>query len=133
MAILCPTILVIDDDTDVRETVSMLLELELGHCTQIVAAPDGARALTLALSTHPDLIVCDCSMPAMNGPTFVGRARREPALSDVPILMLSGEPALSELMRGLDVQALVNKTDIVEQLVDVARRLLASTLGKAVA
>ena len=130
MVVLRPTILVIDDDVDVREAVSMLLERHFCRRAHVVSACDGAQALALALSAPPHLIVCDYAMPTMNGIAFVRRARSEPALRGVPIVMLSGEVALAELTRGLDVQALVGKAD-VQQLPEVARQLLGWKCGKA--
>jgi CheY-like chemotaxis protein len=132
MIVLRSTILVIDDDLDVLEAVSMLLERHFGQCAHVVGAGDGVQALAIALSAHPDLIVCDYAMPTMDGRAFVRRARSEPALRGVPIVMFSGEPALAALTRGLDVQALVGKAD-VEQLPEVARRLLGWKCGKACA
>jgi CheY-like chemotaxis protein len=123
MVVLRPTILVIDDELEVLEAVSMLLQCHFGQCAHVVGACDGVQALAIARSVHPDLIVCDYAMPTMDGSAFVRRARSEPALRGVPIVIFSGEPALAELTRGLDVQALVGKVD-VQQLPKVAGRLL---------
>ena len=117
------TILVVDDDADVVESVSTLLELRFGRCARIVTARDGAQALAMAVAANPDLIVTDYAMPIMDGAALVRGARRVPALRDVPILILSGEPALAELTRDLDVQAVLRKGDIME-LPNVARRFL---------
>jgi signal transduction histidine kinase len=57
-------ILVVDDNTDAAETLSMLLELD-GHTTRV--AGDGESALTVAAAFRPDTVLLDIGMPGMNG------------------------------------------------------------------
>ncbi|MCU1281283.1 MAG: pleD [bacterium] len=126
------TILIVDDDPDVLEGVAILLELHFGRCARIVTASSGAHALAVATSIRPHLIVTDYSMPNMDGPAFIQRARQQAALRDVPIVILSGEPGLAPLTRGLDVQGLVGKSD-VGALLNVAHRFLPATCEQAAA
>ncbi len=65
-------ILVVDDNTDAAESLSMLLELE-GHTTRV--AHDGVSALAAAAEFVPDTILLDIGMPGMNGYETARRLR----------------------------------------------------------
>jgi putative two-component system response regulator len=119
------TVLVVDDDPELLDTMTKLLELELGRCARVLAARDGARALALALAAPPDLIICDYTMPFMDGPALVRHARNQATLRHVPIIMVSAEPRLAELTRDLDVQERMSKLALMD-LPTVARRFLSS-------
>jgi CheY-like chemotaxis protein len=82
-----PTILVVDDDPDVRDVLALVLELE-GYAVE--RAIDGLDAL-LALRTAPlpAAIVLDLEMPSMAGVEFRAAQLRDPALARIPVLVLS--------------------------------------------
>ncbi|KUL23808.1 response regulator transcription factor [Actinoplanes awajinensis] len=82
-----PTILVVDDDENVRDLVSFKLEMA-GYNT--VTAADGCTALTMVTETHPDLVVLDIVMPGMDGLSVCYRMHADPATADIPVIMLSG-------------------------------------------
>lgn len=63
----CPRILVADDDTAIRELLTVAFEME-GY--QVLAARDGAEALDVVESFAPDMIVLDMQMPLMGGRDF---------------------------------------------------------------
>jgi CheY-like chemotaxis protein len=79
------TVLVIDDDPDVRQFLCASLD-GLGY--QVVEAADGAAGLILLDARRPDLLVVDFAMPGMNGAEVATAARaRRP---DLPIIVASG-------------------------------------------
>ena len=80
-------VLVVDDDELVRDALSFALELE-GYVT--VRAADGIDAL-LALRTgaRPDVILLDLEMPLMPGWEFRERQLADPALADIPVVVVS--------------------------------------------
>jgi DNA-binding response OmpR family regulator len=80
------TILIIDDDADIRELLQMALE-EWGY--QVLSAADGNAGEALALSDRPDLIILDMMMPRISGFAVLQRLRQQHRL-DVPVIMLSG-------------------------------------------
>jgi two-component system chemotaxis response regulator CheY len=80
------TILVVDDEPDVRFLLKMLFEAA-GH--RIIQAHHGAVALELLRESRPDLIVTDVMMPVVDGPELIERLRADPATADIPILVLS--------------------------------------------
>jgi DNA-binding response OmpR family regulator len=89
------SILVVDDDEDIRALVGELLE-RAGHV--VIKAPDGESALKLFYSRQPDLVVLDVSMPGLDGWEVLKRIRE---LSDVPVLMLTARAEELEKVRGL--------------------------------
>ena len=81
-------VMIVDDDAGMRQLVRRALEW-MGF-TQIYTANDGAEALPLALSQHPDLIIADYDMPTMHGLQFLKAVRQDPALGKTGFIMLSG-------------------------------------------
>jgi len=83
-----PTILVVDDDPDLRETLIDVLE-EAGYRT--LAAEHGQAALERLRCARdpPALILLDLMMPVMNGLAFAGEVRRDPRLAGIPIVIFS--------------------------------------------
>lgn len=92
-------ILVADDDAQLQRALRITLAAR-GY--DVVAAHDGAEAIDLAASAHPDLILLDLGMPRVDG-TDVIRAVR--AWSSVPILVLSGRTDSAEKVDALDAGA----------------------------
>jgi CheY-like chemotaxis protein len=87
-------IVVVDDDPDVREMLTYALT-ERGY--QVVAIASGAEALGyLRSSPAPRLILLDLVMPDMDGWTFLAERNRDPALSKVPVIVLSAQPDVAE-------------------------------------
>jgi len=89
------SILVVDDDADIRTLVSELLQ-RAGH--GVIQAPDGESGLKLFYAQQPDLVLLDVSMPGLDGWEVLTRIRE---LSDVPVLMLTARAGELEKVRGL--------------------------------
>jgi DNA-binding response OmpR family regulator len=90
-----PSVLVVDDDPDVRALVSTLL----GRAGYLVTeAADGRAALKALYSQRPDLVVLDVNMPDLDGWATLERIRD---LSDVPVVMLSARGEELEKVRAL--------------------------------
>jgi len=84
------SVLLVDDDREIREVLGELL-LEEGFTVE--ASWNGETALRrLQEGFRPDVIVLDIMMPIMNGSTFRALQRRNPALSDIPVLGLTAFP-----------------------------------------
>ncbi|MFC4301943.1 response regulator transcription factor [Cohnella boryungensis] len=93
-----PTILVADDDANIRELVCLFLRND-GFAT--VEATNGREALALYASTHVDLVVLDIMMPIMDGWTLCKELRR--ANSDLPLLMLTARGETWEKVKGFEL------------------------------
>lgn len=93
-----PTILVADDDANIRELVSLFLRTD-GFNT--VEAADGQEALNIYASTQVDLVVLDIMMPIMDGWTLCKELRR--ANPDLPLLMLTARGETWEKVKGFEL------------------------------
>jgi DNA-binding NarL/FixJ family response regulator len=81
------TVLVVDDEADLRELVRLNLTLD-GH--RVVGAADGDEALHLAGRVNPDVILLDIMMPRRDGWNTLGAIKAgDGGLSDVPVVVLS--------------------------------------------
>ena len=89
------TLLVVDDDTDLRETLADLLA-ERGY--NIIAAEHGLAALQVVRQrdVRPDVILLDIMMPVMDGPTFAVERRKEPRLATVPVIAWTAHRSCEE-------------------------------------
>lgn len=82
-----PKVLIVDDDSDVRRMLSVLLRLE-GY--QVTEARDGMEALGSFHRDRPDLIVLDIAMPRLDGFEVLDRVRALSAKDDyIPVVILS--------------------------------------------
>ena len=93
-----PTILVADDDANIRELVCLFLRND-GFTT--VEAVDGKEALDVYSSTHVDLVVLDIMMPVMDGWPLCKELRR--ANPDLPLLMLTAKGETWEKVKGFEL------------------------------
>jgi len=82
-----PTVLVVDDDRNLRRIISTNLEIA-GF--DVVDAADGASALSLLDGHTPDVVLLDVTMPVMDGYATLGRIRRHATASHVPVIVLTG-------------------------------------------
>ncbi len=81
--------LVVDDFSTMRRIVRNLLK-ELGY-TNVDEAEDGVQALHKLRSDQFDFVVSDWNMPNMDGLTMLQEIRKDPALSKLPVLMVTAE------------------------------------------
>jgi two-component system, OmpR family, alkaline phosphatase synthesis response regulator PhoP len=97
-----PTILVADDEEDVRELVSYRLTRS-GY--DVIDAVDGEEAFRLASERVPDLMVLDVMMPRLDGYELTRRVRAEESLRSVPVILLTARSQESDVSRGFEVGA----------------------------
>jgi len=97
-----PIILIVDDEEDILELLAYNLERE-GY--QTLVAKDGQKAINVAKSTNPDLILLDVMMPNVDGIEACVRLREHPTLRNVPILFLTARTEDADYVSGLDAGA----------------------------
>jgi two-component system cell cycle response regulator len=91
-------ILIADDSAVAR----MVLTNELAaQGLEIIAARDGAEALTLARANDPEVILLDVEMPVLDGFGVLARLRADPALAEIPVVFLTGIDDSATAARGL--------------------------------
>jgi CheY-like chemotaxis protein len=80
------SILIVDDDESIRE----LLRLHLSAAGyEVNVAPDGIAAGYMVLRSPPDLILCDVSMPHMDGFEFIAALKSDKSLPRIPVIFLT--------------------------------------------
>src|SRR5579864_4786175 len=92
-------ILVVDDDRNLRKIIQANLELA-GY--EVTAVPNAADALRELESSKPDLVVVDVMMPAMDGYELARRIRAHPAITHVPIIMLTAKGEVQDKLAGFE-------------------------------
>jgi CheY-like chemotaxis protein len=113
--------MIVDDDEDLRETVSSILEDD-GYAVTRAAGGAEALALLSAAPRAPDLILLDLMMPGMNGWQFRDRQRRIPTLARIPVMVLTASRSLH--LNPIDAKAIVFKPLHVEELLGAVRRAI---------
>lgn len=82
-----PSLLVIDDNNDIRKYLRTLLQDEF----YVFEASDGKEGLEVAMKEVPDLVICDVMMPVMNGLEFTEQLKTQTITSHIPVIMLTAK------------------------------------------
>ncbi|MGE0669152.1 MAG: response regulator [Sphingomonadales bacterium] len=91
------SILLVEDDPDIREIAQMTLEALGGY--QVAVAASGLEALAIALNTAPDLVLMDYMMPGMDGGQVLAGLREMPTLAQTPVVFLTAKVRPEEVDR----------------------------------
>ena len=117
------TVLIIEDELTVRESLVDLLEIE-GF--RAIAANNGKMGLQIALKERPDLVLCDISMPGLDGFGVLQELRGNPGTGAMPFVFLTARTTKVEFRRGMELGAddyLFKPFTIDELLSAIAARL----------
>ncbi len=119
------TILIVDDEEDIIELVQLNLAR---HGYQTLACTTGEKALKIAESKQPDLIILDLMLPGMDGMEVCRRLKANPQTQKIPILMLTARGEEADIVAGLELGAgdYVTKPFSGKVLAARVRRLLRS-------
>jgi DNA-binding response OmpR family regulator len=96
-------IMIVDDDADVRLALSVRLR---ANNFDTVSVCDGYSALAMALKETPNLIILDLGLPAGDGFAILKHVKEYPALSRVPIIVLTGRHSADDERRSLESGAI---------------------------
>lgn len=96
------TILIIDDEESVRDTLVDMLELN-GFSTQV--ATNGVEGLAIAQRETPSLIITDVSMPGMSGFELLDEFRGDAGLRTIPVIVISARSERAAARRGMELGA----------------------------
>jgi CheY-like chemotaxis protein len=118
------TVLVVDDDRDIRDSLVELLE---DHGYRALGASNGREALDLLRSgsDRPCLILLDLMMPIMDGREFREEQLKNPAWTAIPVIVISAYNDVAEQARALAVDHL-RKPLAMRPLMDAVRRYCAN-------
>jgi len=95
-------ILLIEDDPDVLENIKLLLEEENYN---IVTATNGINGVKAAKEELPDLIICDITMPEMNGYQVLKVLSTDPQTNTIPFIFLTAKVGIENLRKGMEFGA----------------------------
>jgi two-component system alkaline phosphatase synthesis response regulator PhoP/two-component system response regulator VicR len=120
-----PRVLVVDDEVNIVRLIQVNLER---HGYQVTTANNGVQALEKIREDRPDLLVSDVMMPEMDGFELLANVRRDPTLSDLPVIMLTAKAQDRDVMegytRGADMY--LTKPFNPAELLNFAKRILSS-------
>jgi CheY-like chemotaxis protein len=118
------TILLVEDDIDVREALAETLREE-GY--SVDCASDGLDALTyLRGGGQPGLILLDLMMPRMSGSEFRIQQRRDPLLAQFPVVLLSADGRMREKAVALQTAGAIRKPIDLDELLRVIEQFRGS-------
>jgi DNA-binding response OmpR family regulator len=93
-----PTVLVVDDDTDNRDMIAMILR---SNGYDVLTAADAATAAGVIDATDIDLVLLDVRLPALSGTEFCRQLRERPRTADLPIVLVSADAGRVHIGEGL--------------------------------
>ncbi len=111
-------ILVVDDDAALRNTLVEILEEEGYRAT---AASNGMEALEVLRTSQapPAVILLDMMMPVMDGWAFRAEQRRDPSLSEIPVVIFSAQGNVKEMASQVSASAYLKKPLLLKELLDM--------------
>lgn len=96
------TILLIEDDADMRENTAEILELAN---YRVIKAENGRRGVEEARLHIPDLVLCDIMMPELDGYGVLHMLGRDPATAELPFIFLSAKAERVDVRKGMELGA----------------------------
>jgi CheY-like chemotaxis protein len=114
------TVLVVDDDPEIRESLSELLDFR-GY--SVLQAENGRRALDVLKRVPPQtpcVVVLDLAMPVLDGHQFLKYRAEDPVLRHIPVVVVSANPRPSPPLEG--IEAYLQKPLEPDVLLEIIRR-----------
>ncbi|GIW08504.1 MAG: hypothetical protein KatS3mg060_3309 [Dehalococcoidia bacterium] len=120
------TVLLVEDDASLRQTIRDVLELE-GY--RVLTAADGVDGLDLLDREEPNVILLDLMMPRMNGYQFAeSLAGRKPAVA-IPIILLTADARAPDKAQQVGASAWLHKPFEIDELVSTVERACDDALS----
>ncbi|OGR78131.1 MAG: hypothetical protein A2X32_01880 [Elusimicrobia bacterium GWC2_64_44] len=115
------TVLVVDDDKNVCDIIRAELGGQ-GYATVVAGNGQEALAYLRSAALRPSLILLDLMMPVMTGWEFRRVQQEDPALSDIPVAIITGLPDVREKAEALGAVDVLTKPSRVEPLTELVSR-----------
>jgi CRP/FNR family transcriptional regulator, cyclic AMP receptor protein len=131
------TILIIEDNEDIRENVAEILMLSN---YKVLIAVNGKEGIETAQKNHPDLIICDIMMPGVDGYGVLHVLHKDPATQNIPFIFLTSKSERSDFRSAMEMGAddyitkpfagneLLNAIESRFRKVDIIKKQLAPDL-----
>ncbi|MBI3867142.1 MAG: response regulator transcription factor [Verrucomicrobia bacterium] len=116
-------ILIIEDETSIRENLHDVLEME-GF--SVLSTDNGAEGVETAQEEMPDLVLCDVMMPGMDGHAVLAALRGHKATARIPFIFLTAKGELEDLRAGMNLGAddyLIKPVKVHDLLAAIRTRL----------
>jgi DNA-binding response OmpR family regulator len=97
------TILLADDDEDVRNVIRMKLQ---NQPYRLLEVANGQAALSMAMSERPDLLILDWTMPGMSGIEVMAALQADAATAQIPVIMITGKDDHVDQAQGIKLGAI---------------------------
>jgi CheY-like chemotaxis protein len=124
------TVLVVDDDDDVREVTKFALEVIGGW--QVIDADGGAKAIEMAREHQPSVILLDVMMPGMDGPATFRALQDDPRTRHIPVVLLTAKVQVLTEGTGDDgLAGIISKPFDPRGLVGEVDRILDEDEGRS--
>lgn len=94
------TVVIVDDNPNDRRLIRRLLQSYKNY--RVYEAPDGAEGLKVIIDRKPDLVVCDLTMPVMDGLTLLERLKKNPITANIPVVVVSAKNLSEQDRKTLD-------------------------------
>lgn len=125
------TILIIEDNKDVRENTAEILEMAN---YKVLQAENGKIGVDLAQNAKPDLIICDIMMPVLDGYGVIHLLNKNPETASIPFIFLTAKSERSDVRKGMEMGAddyISKPFDDIELLNAVESRMKKNEVLKA--
>ncbi|PID41624.1 MAG: phosphate regulon transcriptional regulatory protein PhoB [Proteobacteria bacterium] len=96
------TVLIVDDETSIREMIAVALEMADYHCLE---AGNALEAHSIIVDRKPDLVLLDWMLPGATGIELARRLKRDESTAEIPIIMLTAKAEEDNKIQGLEVGA----------------------------
>jgi len=118
-------ILVVDDEPEITEIIEAFLD-NAGYQVTVENSPN--KAVSLAQEMKPDLILLDIMMPGTDGYAICNRIKDDPALSNTPVIFLTGKDSKDDQGRSFQVggDMFIKKPFSCERLLEIVNIVLLS-------
>lgn len=120
------TVMLVDDDPQLRHVVSMFFELE-GY--NVVQARDGREAIAMLGEYVPDVILLDLLMPDISGIEVCQHVRGDRRLKEIPVVVFTAAEMKEEELRAAGADRFITKPHSLEGLRRVVRTLIKESAG----
>ena len=122
-----PSVLVVDDDDDLRSTVADVLASE-GY--DVAVAANGREALDKLLdNVRPDVILLDMMMPELDGLGFRAEQRQHPEIAEIPVVVFTAYGVPRDTLDELGATALLEKPLRLTELLSTIERAVEHRAG----
>ena len=124
----CGAVLVVEDDADIR---TALIEVLADQGFRTTGAANGREALALlrGAAEKPKLVLLDLMMPVMDGEAFRSAQLTDPALKDIPVVVLTAHPRGEDTAARMHVSGFLQKPIALERLLAAVEEYCPSETG----